>query len=120
MRETFADKRFVAPPRCAPDVDIPDAGQPIRIQPRLAPRIEGVTRPGIVAWMRNHIRPYRIEFDIAHQLQKILLAVYHGRPVTPLPQGTAALVSEVEILHILAPYRLKDFTDAVLLRWCSQ
>ena len=70
--------------------------------------------------MLYHIRPYRVELDVTHQCQQVAFAIHDRRPVASLPQGTAAAVGSIEILHVTPTHGLEDLADAVVELGCGQ
>ncbi len=70
--------------------------------------------------MPCHPRPHRIEFDVAHALEQIILGIDHRRPIPPFPQGAGALVMKVEILDVPPADALHHLRHALLLAWRRQ
>jgi hypothetical protein len=50
--------------------------------------------------MRNHLCPYRVEFDVALTGKQVRLGIDQAGAEAPLPQSACTLIGMVDVLHI--------------------
>ena len=87
--------------------------QPVGVGTRLAQRRVAIARPWIIRGIGHPAGAQRIEFDVTHQRQQVPLAVHHRRAVAPLPEGAAAAMGGIKIVHVSPAHRLQDLADRV-------
>lgn len=71
-----------------------------------------VARPAILRGIIRHVCAYRVQFDVAHAGQQVILGLYHARFESAFPQATGAVVAAVDVLHIASADGLHQFGDA--------